>query len=125
MNKEKAYLFDKALKYHGMTKKEFAEKSEIPYDTVAGWKRSGNVPNYAFVLLKKISFIENPRRHQLKLLPVTHIEITDKLVKEIQVAFWGKNYEPTMSRPIFLKKLKREILTLLNHFLRTCFTEIY
>ena len=95
MNKEKAYLFDKALKYHGMTKKEFAEKSEIPYDTVAGWKRNGNVPNYAFVLLKKISFIENPRRHQLNLLSVTHIEITDKLAKEIQVAFWGKNYEPT------------------------------
>jgi len=29
-------LFDKALKYHKRTKKEFTQKSAIPYDTVAG-----------------------------------------------------------------------------------------
>ena len=103
MNKEKAYLFDRVLKYHGMTKKEFADKSEIPYDTVAGWKRSGNVPKYAFVLLKKIAFTENPRKHQFKLLPARHTNITDKLIKEIQVAFWGKNYEPTY----ILKEVKK------------------
>ena len=37
MNKQK--LFDNALKYHNITKKEFAQKSNIPYDTVTGWKR--------------------------------------------------------------------------------------
>ena len=95
MNKEKAYLFDKALKYHGMTKKEFADKSEIPYDTVAGWKRSGNVPKYAFVLLKKIAFTENPGKHQIKLTSPRRMKITNRLIKEIQVAFWGKNYQPT------------------------------
>lgn len=110
MNKENAYLFDKVLKYHGMTKKEFANKSEIPYDTVAGWKRSGNVPKYAFVLLKKIAFTQNPRRHQLELSPTRHMKITDRLIKEIQVAFWGKNYEPTYilkevkkGNPVFVK----------------------
>jgi len=51
MNKEK--LFDKALKYHNITKKEFANKAAIPYDTVTGWKRNNSVPNFAFVLLKK------------------------------------------------------------------------
>ncbi|HFU74742.1 MAG TPA: hypothetical protein ENK66_00700 [Arcobacter sp.] len=90
MNKVK--LFDNALKYQNITKKEFAQKSNIPYDTVAGWKRNGNVPDFAFVLLKKIAFTENPRRHQLKLQPTT-VKLTDKLKKEIQVAFWGKNYE--------------------------------
>lgn len=92
MNKVK--LFDNALKYHNITKKEFAQKSNISYDTVAGWKRNGNVPDFAFVLLKKIAFTENPRRHQLRLKPAT-ITLTDKLRKEIQVAFWGKNYEVT------------------------------
>lgn len=89
MNKVK--LFDNALKYHNITKKEFAQKSNIPYDTVAGWKRNGNVPDFAFVLLKRIAFTENPRRHQLK-LKLTTVKLTDKLKKEIQVAFWGKNY---------------------------------
>ena len=92
MSNKKAKYFDNALKYQNISKKEFAEKSAIPYDTVAGWKRSGNVPNYAFVLLKKIAFNENPRRHQIRLTPKA-IELNDRLKKEIQVAFWGKSYE--------------------------------
>ena len=83
----KVAIFDQALKYQNITKKEFAKKSNIPYDTVAGWKRNGSVADFAFVLLKKIAFTENPRRHQLKLKP------TEQLKKEIQVAFLGKNYE--------------------------------
>lgn len=100
MNKVK--LFDNALKYHSITKKEFAQKSNIPYDTVAGWKRNGNVPDFAFVLLKKIAFTDNPRRHQLRLEPTT-VLLTDKLKKEIQVAFWGKNYEVSY----ILKKVRK------------------
>ena len=88
----KVAIFDQALKYQNITKKEFAQKSNIPYDTVAGWKRNGSVPDFAFVLLKKIAFTENPRRHQLKLKP-TPIKLTEQLKKEIQVAFWGKDYE--------------------------------
>jgi len=34
----KVAIFNKALKYQNITKKEFAQKSNIPYDTVAGWK---------------------------------------------------------------------------------------
>ena len=33
----KVLLFDKALKYQKITKKEFAEKSNIPYNTVERW----------------------------------------------------------------------------------------
>lgn len=85
-------FFDRALKYHKLTKKEFAQKSAIPYDTVAGWKRNGSVPHFAFVLLKKIAFTQNPRQHQMKLEPKA-VKLTEALKKEIQVAFWGKNYE--------------------------------
>jgi hypothetical protein len=88
----KSSLFDRALKYQNITKKEFAQKSNIPYDTVAGWKRNGSVPDFAFVLLKKIAFGENPRRHQLRFEP-TPIHLTEELKKEIRVAFWGKDYE--------------------------------
>ena len=88
----KVLIFDKALKYQNITKKEFAQKSNIPYNTVAGWKRNGSVPDFAFVLLKKIAFTENPRRHQYT-LKSTAIKLTEKLEKEIQVAFWGKDYE--------------------------------
>ncbi|SFV50805.1 hypothetical protein MNB_SV-12-1080 [hydrothermal vent metagenome] len=98
----KATIFDQALKYHNITKKEFAQKSNIPYDTVAGWKRNGSVPNFAFVLLKKIAFTENPRRHQIK-LKQTPIKLTEVLKKEIQVAFWGKNYEVSY----ILKEVRR------------------
>jgi len=89
---DKAVIFDRALKYHHLTKKEFAQKSNIPYNTVAGWKRNGSVPDFAFVLLKKIAFTKNHRRHQNKLKSMP-FKLTDELKKEIAVAFWGKNYE--------------------------------
>jgi len=89
---DKVKLFNSALKYHHITKKEFAQKSNIPYDTVAGWKRNNKVPDFAFVLLKKIAFTENPRGHQIH-LKAQPVKLTEKLQKEIQVAFWGKNYE--------------------------------
>jgi len=79
----KVAIFDQALKYQNITKKEFAQKSNIPYDTVAGWKRNGSVPDFAFILLKKIAFTENPRRHQFKLKP-TPIKLTEQLKKEIK-----------------------------------------
>ena len=122
MNKEK--LFDKALKYHNITKKEFANKAAIPYDTVTGWKRNNSVPNFAFVLLKKIAFTQNPRQHQIK-LEVKPIKLTEALKKEIQVAFWGKNYEvsyilkevrkgnPTFVKPFFENVFYGDILKIL------------
>ncbi|NEW61717.1 hypothetical protein GSY74_10505 [Sulfurovum sp. bin170] len=114
MNKVK--LFDNALKYHNITKKEFSQKSEIPYDTVAGWKRNGSVPNFAFVLLKKIAFTENPRRHQLRLKAMP-IKLTDGLKKEIQVAFWGKNYEVSY----ILKEVRRGNVAFVKPFFENLF----
>lgn len=112
----KVIFFDNALKYHHITKKEFAQKSDIPYDTVVGWKRNGSVPNFAFVLLKKIAFSENPRGHQLR-LKVEPIQLTDNLKKEIQVAFWGKSYDVSY----ILKEVRRR-----NHaFVKPFFENLF
>ncbi len=43
--------FETLLKAKGIRKKAFSTYSGIPYDTVAGWKKSGRVPPYAMVLL--------------------------------------------------------------------------
>ena len=126
MQKTKAYHFDQALKYHGFNKREFSNKSKIAYDTVAGWKRSGNVPDYAFVLLKQLAFVHNPSAHQKQLTPIKHITMTNSLVKEIQVAFWGKNYAPAyilkevkygnekFVKPFFENMYYKDILKLLT-----------
>jgi len=95
-NENMALLFDKALKYNGLTKKEFAKESKIPYDTVAGWRKSGRVPDYAVALLKNIG----ARRKRGYAAPVTGgrkyagLKTVDrKMAKRIQAAFWGKNYD--------------------------------
>jgi predicted transcriptional regulator len=87
----KAAMFDKALKLHQLTKKEFAGKTNIPYDTVTGWKRSNNVPKYAFMLLKKIA--NDEKRRPKILVKKIKPEITTKLLKQAEVTFWGKNYD--------------------------------
>ena len=38
MQKNSVYHFDKALKYYGLNKKDFAKKSKIPYNTVQCYK---------------------------------------------------------------------------------------
>ncbi|HHB93905.1 MAG TPA: hypothetical protein ENK88_01985 [Campylobacterales bacterium] len=112
----KVELFDSALKYHKLTKKEFAQKSTISYDTVVGWKRNGSVPNFAFVLLKKIVFSQNPRAHQIQ-LKIEPIRLTDRLKKEIEVAFWGKNYEVSY----IIKEVRRGNQTFIKPFFENIF----
>ena len=46
--------FEALLKAKGINKKAFAAYSAIPYYTVAGWKKSGQVPAYAMVLLRSM-----------------------------------------------------------------------
>jgi len=101
MQKNSNYHFNKALKYYGFNKKEFAQKCKIPYDTVAGWKRGGHVPEYAFVLLKQLAFLENVTT--LKPKPLTKVTLNTRLEKEIQVAFWGKAYDASY----VLKEVKK------------------
>ena len=49
-------IFETLLTKNNFKKKEFAEYSKIPYDTVAGWKKKGFVPPYAMVILKDIIY---------------------------------------------------------------------
>jgi len=46
--------FEALLKLKGISKKEFALNSGIAYNTVAGWKKKGEVPAYAVTLLKQM-----------------------------------------------------------------------
>ena len=124
MKKNRTYYFDKALKKNGITKVEFAKKSKIPYDTVAGWKKNNNVPDYAFVLLKKMAFSKHPIRFTPHTRIVTSVDITTKLAKRIQVAFWGTNYDclhilgevkkgnPKFVKPFFENIFYKDILNI-------------
>ena len=47
-------LFESMLNAKSINKKTFSQYAQIPYFTVAGWKKSGNVPAYAMVLLQNI-----------------------------------------------------------------------
>ena len=46
--------FEQMLFAKGITKKAYASYAQIPYFTVAGWKKSNSVPAYAMVLLKNM-----------------------------------------------------------------------
>ena len=47
-------IFEAMLNAKGINKKTFAQYAQIPYFTVAGWKKSAKVPAYAMVLLQNI-----------------------------------------------------------------------
>ncbi len=46
--------FETLLRAKGISKKAFSAYSGIPYYTVAGWKKSGEVPSYAMILLRNM-----------------------------------------------------------------------
>lgn len=39
-------IFNDLLEENGLNRKQFAEKSEIPYTTVIGWTNLGRLPDY-------------------------------------------------------------------------------
>lgn len=85
-----AKFFDAALHARGVTKKEFALKNNIPYNTVTGWKKRGVAPNYALQLLKNMPF--NTGSVEQKIQKRYLQETTPINPKIITAAFWGKNY---------------------------------
>jgi len=127
--KTKAFLFDKALEYHHLTKKEFAEQSGIPYDTVAGWKKRGEAPKYAIVMLKKIA-MERHRGYTERQNGVGRYTgrrpIDPGLAKRIEAAFWGKNIgygeivravrrgDPAFVKPFFENLYFKDVLAVLG-----------
>ena len=58
-------MFESMLHAKAINKKIFSQYAQIPYYTVAGWKKSGKVPAYAMVLLKSIPTLKTVTAKQL------------------------------------------------------------
>jgi hypothetical protein len=118
-----AQLFDAALSARGITKREFATFSNIPYDTVAGWKKRGVAPDHAFIILKNIPI---KLKRTKKSLIYQHENTKSKNYKILQAAFWGKNItvetilakvqekNPEYLKPIFKNVFYKDIVSLLG-----------
>ena len=126
-------LFEKILANNSITKKEFANYSKIPYNTVAGWKKRDSVPAYAMVILRDMIYrktLNQNAKSKLTKRLKKDFEITINLLpkeeKRVEAAFWGSNYsakeiiqEVLNNNPKFVeqfnknvpKKLREKIIT--------------
>lgn len=88
--------FEQMLATKSVTKKAYATYTQIPYFTVAGWKKSNSVPAYAMVLLKNMSASRTVTAKQL---------IDSGLPRAI---FWNNDLTKSVSSDIFIvSTLKR------------------
>ena len=92
-------IFETLLTKNNFKKKEFAEYSKIPYDTVAGWKKKGFVPPYAMVILKDMIYRKKLDKEVSKVLKrdlQSQINQNHLLTKteenRLKTAFWGTNF---------------------------------
>lgn len=121
----KAQLFDAALASRGITKREYATFANIPYDTVAGWKKRGVTPEHALILLKNMPITLNKKRVRIALIKRPN-NTKNKNYKILQAAFWGKNVtieailekvqekDPEYLKPIFRNVFYKDIVSLLG-----------
>ena len=94
--KVKHQLFETMLNTKNISKKAFSHYAQIPYYTVAGWKKSGKVPAYAMVLLKSIP---SPKT-------VTAKQLIDAGVP--RAIFWNNDLSKVVPSDIFIvSTLKR------------------
>ena len=80
-------------------KKEFADYSKIPYDTVVGWKKKRYVPPYAMVILKDMIYRKKLDEETEKLLkrnlqPMVNQNhnLTKTEENRLKSIFWGTNF---------------------------------
>ena len=92
-------IFETLLTKNNFKKKEFAEYSKIPYDTVAGWKKKGFVPPYAMVILKDMIYrkkLDEETEQTLKRNVQTIVNQNNILTKNeenrLKSVFWGTNF---------------------------------
>ena len=89
-------LFEAMLNAKGINKKTFSQYAQIPYFTVAGWKKSGKVPAYAIVLLKSMP---SPKT-------VTAKQLIDAGMP--RAIFWNNDLTKAVANDIFIvSTLKR------------------
>lgn len=121
----KAQLFDAALAARGIQKREYATFANIPYDTVAGWKKRGIAPEHALTILKNMPFKLTKKR--VRTTPLKRQKNSEnKNYKILQAAFWGKNItvevilakvqvkDPEYLKPIFKNVFYKDIVSLLG-----------
>ena len=102
--------FKVALDTKGITKKTFSQYAQIPYYTVAGWKKSGCVPAYAIVLLKNMPTPKTVTAKQL---------ISAGIPRAI---FWNNDLSKEVPNDIFIvSTLKRTY----NDFIIKVFIEFF
>ena len=82
--------FESMLNTKGINKKVFSQYAQIPYYTVAGWKKSGKVPAYAMVLLQNIP---SPKT-------VTAKQLIDAGMP--RAIFWNNNLSKAVPNDIFI-----------------------
>lgn len=103
-------LFELMLDTRGISKRAFSDYAQIPYYTVAGWKKSGKVPAYALVLLKHMPFIKT----------VTAKQLIDAGVP--RAIFWNNDLSKAVPSDIFIvSTLKRAY----NDFIIDKFIEFF
>ena len=87
------------LKKNNFKKKEFADYSKIPYDTVVGWKKKEYVLPYAMGILKDMIYRKKLDEETEKLLkrnvqPMVNQNhnLTKNEENRLKSLFWGTNF---------------------------------
>jgi len=83
-------IFETMIQAKGINKKAFSKYAQIPYYTVAGWKKSAQVPAYAIVLLQNLPSPKTVTAKQL---------IDAGLPRAI---FWNNNLTKPVPNDIFI-----------------------
>lgn len=92
-------IFETLLTKNNFKKKDFADYSKIPYDTVVGWKKKGYIPTYAMVILKDMIYRKKLNEETEKLFkrniqPTTiqNYNLTKIEENKLKAVFWGTNF---------------------------------
>ena len=92
-------IFETLLTKNNFKKRDFADYSKIPYDTVVGWKKKGYVPPYAMVILKDMIYRKKLDEQTEQLFnrntqPITkqNHNLTKIEENKLKFVFWGTNF---------------------------------
>ena len=92
-------IFETLLTKNNFKKKEFAQYSKIPYNTVVGWKKKNSVPAYAMVILKDMIYRKKLNEETEKLFKrniqqttIQNYNLTKIEENKLKAVFWGTNF---------------------------------
>ena len=92
-------IFETLLKKNNFKKKEFADYSKIPYDTVVGWNKKEYVPPYAMVILKDMIYrkklneeTEKLFKRNINTITIKNYNLTKIEENKLKAVFWGTNF---------------------------------